>query len=214
MATVRSAVIRFAAVFAATGISIPAVQIVVNGGFETGNFTGWTLSGNTANTGVDAFSPHSGMFSAFLGPQGSLGFLDQVLPTNAGTKYELSYFLQGDGGVPNEFRAQINNTILFDQTNMPLQPYTQYIFDFTATSTSDLKFGFRDDPGFLRLDDITVNSLVNTVPETSNLSVSALVLVLLGFGVRHQRRGGLKQLKSPLTSQEFCVKKDSDLKDY
>ena len=42
-------------------------NLVTNPGFETGDFTGWALSGDTTFTGVDGFSPHSGSFGAFLG---------------------------------------------------------------------------------------------------------------------------------------------------
>jgi hypothetical protein len=181
-----SAAIRIAAALCSTVVSISAAQLVANGGFETGNFDGWTQSGNTANTGVDTFSPHSGTFSAFLGPSGTLGFLDQVLPTVTGTSYELSFFLESDGGTPNEFRAQVNSTTVFDQTNIPLQPYTQKVFDFVATATTDLRFGFRDDPGFLRLDDITVNSLATAIPEPSSLYLMGSAVVIAA--VRRRRR--------------------------
>ena len=36
-----------------------ADNLVTNCGFETGDFTGWTQSGNTGFTGVSSFSLHS-----------------------------------------------------------------------------------------------------------------------------------------------------------
>jgi hypothetical protein len=47
---------------AALSIAHPAkANLVTNGGFETGDFTGWTVSGSAA-VGVDFVPPHSGAF--------------------------------------------------------------------------------------------------------------------------------------------------------
>jgi len=48
---------------------------VGNCGFETGDFTGWTQSGNLGFTSVQSFSPYSGNYFAYMGPVGSDGFL-------------------------------------------------------------------------------------------------------------------------------------------
>ena len=147
-----------AAVLLLPGIASP--DIVDNGGFETGDFTGWILSGNPIPGVVDMSSPHSGNYAANLFAAGSLGYMEQFLSTTPGTLYNLTYFLQSDGGAPNEFLAQLDGTTLIDQTNIQSQNYTPYSFSFRAISAStDLKFGFRNDPGSLHLDDISVTAV-------------------------------------------------------
>ena len=136
-------------------------NLVTNGGFETGDFTGWAQGGNTGSTYVDS-SPsdaHSGSDSAALGPIGSLGFLTQNVQTVVGQQYTFSWWLGNDqDNSPSEFQASWNGSVIFDQTSIPAQGYTSYSFtELMATSTSTpIQFGFRQDPAFFHLDDVTV----------------------------------------------------------
>src|SRR5690242_21749347 len=84
-----------------------AGNLVTNCGFETGDFTGWTLSSNTSFTSVSPNAPyvHSGNFGAALGTVGGTSFLtqSQALNTVPGATYLVSVWLESDGGTPNEF---------------------------------------------------------------------------------------------------------------
>jgi hypothetical protein len=167
-----------------------AGNIVVNCGFETGTFVGsWTLSGNTGFEGVAGGGvEHSGNFGAFFGPIGSLGFISQDLATVAGDSYDLSLWLKSDGGIPNEFEVLFNGLVLTHVTNQAAFPYTQYTFmGLAATGAStELKFGFRDDPGFLSFDDVSVTSTIaQQVPEPGSLALMALALA--GLSTRRRR---------------------------
>jgi PEP-CTERM motif len=138
-----------------------ADQLLVNGGFETGDFTGWTQSGNTGSTFV-AFGPgvpNSGYYAAALGPVGSVGYLSQTFTTTPGSTLYLNFFLASDGGLPNSFSATLGSNTLLQLTDIPQQLYTLYSYQTTATDISTtLTFGFQNDPGYLMLDDVSVTT--------------------------------------------------------
>jgi len=178
-------------------------SLVQNGGFETGDFTSWTLNGNpspnnfvaSSGSGI-GISPHSGNYFAALGNVSVLGYLSQTLPTSANQSYLLSLWLNNpglSGNTPNEFSVSWNGNTLFDQVNLPATTgWTNLQFIVTATGGSTiLQFGERDDPSWLGLDDVSVAPIPaatfqpTTVTKTNNnLKFSWVALTGLVYQVQ------------------------------
>lgn len=166
-------------------------DFIVNGDFETGDFTGWTLSGNTTDPttfGVDSSFPASGSYAAYFGPQGSEAFLTQVVTTTPGLTYQLDFDLMNeDGSSPNEFSVAFGSTVLSDTTNLATFSYQTMSYTVVATSSSTaVTFGFRNDFAFFDLDNVSLRA----VPEPGSLGCLAIGLgltVLHGWKRRSTR---------------------------
>ena len=175
------------AVAVAVGLAMGAsahAELVVNGGFETGDLTGWTNTGNF--TGVDT-SANTGTYAAYLGTTSGLGHLFQTISTIAGTLYDFSFAYASDGGTPNAFTASFDGNTLFSTTNDPVHGYQNYNFAVVASTNSTvIDFGERNDPSYLHLDDVSVNA--SAVPEPETLALLGLGLL----GVAASRRKSAK----------------------
>lgn len=164
---------------------------VVNGGFETGDFSGWTQFGDTTFNGVCSatlgggncpdgnFMQYAGDYAAYFGPVGDTGGIYQDITTVPGQMYTISFYLAlPDGGTPNFFSVQFGTgSISFN--DFP-GTFGWGLFQFTdvATSTTTrLTFTFREDPDYWFLDNVNVtNGGGGTTPEPGTL-------VLFGSGL-------------------------------
>jgi hypothetical protein len=157
--------------------------IIQNGGFETGDFTGWTLNGDSApdnyvdnGSTVTAITPHSGTYFAALGEPSILAYLSQNLPTIAGQSYLLSLWLNSPNvshHTPNEFSVAWNGNTLFDQVNIGKIGWTNLQFIVTATNSSaTLQFGGRDDNYYLGLDDVSLTPIPKAALQTAALTAT------------------------------------------
>ena len=166
-------------------LTLVGPQLVQNGGFETGDFTSWSLTGSsgsqynfvgnatslyttttshrhTTTNYVGSYYIHSGNYGAFLGQSGGLAYLSQALATVPGEDYLLSFWLVNPGEfvnppLPNQFTVAWDGTTLFNQANLGVLSYTnmQFVVSAAASSTT-LQFGARNDPDYFGLDDVSV----------------------------------------------------------
>src|ERR1039458_6964090 len=139
-----------------------AGNIVSNCGFETGDFTDWTQAGwgVSASGGPSGKVSNSGSYYAYTGCVGSdcisvpNAYLYQDLTTVALDNYTFSFYFSSEGA-PMELQALFGGGTPFDLVNLPAADgYTYYSTTVTATSTTtQLEFLGRQDPGFNALDD-------------------------------------------------------------
>jgi hypothetical protein len=162
-----------------------AGNLVQNCGFETGDFTGWTLTGNTGFTGVTGnfggVDPNSGNFQAFWGAVGSDTLASQTMATVAGANYDFFFYLFNFGGTESDFTASWDSTPLLSFVDSGAQPYTLYEFNVVGTGSDTIGFNFRQDPSYWLADDI----VVAVVPEPGTIG---LMLAGLGAALAARRR--------------------------
>ena len=78
----------------ATGRLVSA-NLIVNPGFETGDFTGWTTTPATSGSDFAVVpNPHSGAYAVSFAATGTdLDAISQTFATTPGTRYNLSFWL-------------------------------------------------------------------------------------------------------------------------
>jgi len=209
----RLALMAFAgAALAGTAFEAKATEYIVNGGFEDGNFTSWTVvSGNPACTTCLAvyslstgagYGPNSGTYYAFLGTNPA-STISQSFTDTLGQTLVVSFYYASNGDVnstppnSNQLEALFNGTAEFNQANIAstgtvngttIPKYVEVTFDVIATGSDTLTFSSFDIPSALALDDVTVTS-VSATPLPAALPLFASGLGALGlFGWRRKRK--------------------------
>jgi hypothetical protein len=169
-------------------------NLVANCGFETGDFSSWSVTGNTGFTSVNSTFVDNGSYGAYLGPVGSDGILSQTITGNGtDTLYSVAFALtDGTGGTPNDFTVFWNGTDVGPSLlNFSLPAFGVVSGILSGNSGANtLEFHYRQDPAFWGLDDVTILPLTSGTP--GNLAFAntgavpepgSLGLLLGGLGI-------------------------------
>lgn len=181
--------LAFAALILAVtaGPQAARADLITNGGFETGDFTGWTPGPNSYAQYTVILPVHSGVWAAQIA-----GFSDkpntfsQTVATTLGTSYTLSFWRYQDPMNPTQDYFPDGKTLLtvtwngaeiFSESYSGVyagDPYHQFSFTVVGHGSDVLQFTSAQDPGFTYLDDVSLN--VAAVPEPSTWA-----MMILGF---------------------------------
>jgi hypothetical protein len=181
----------------AFAFALPAAadNLLLNGGFELGDFTDWVGLDNFEFSDVlcpgavpadpTEQAPAEGDCYARFGPEGSVGTLAQGINTTPGQTYAIDFAFASDGGLPNSASASFGSTLLASGTDIPsTSGYVTRHFTAVATGTNTtLSFSFRDDEGYLLLDAVSVTA----VPEPTTVALIGLALSALALSRRRTR---------------------------
>jgi hypothetical protein len=163
----------------ALGITAARAQLIINGGFETGTFAGWTLAGTAE---VKSGSPGSDF--VYQGNQGATlgsGLLSQAFVTTPGQTYHVEFLLNailfanpgpvevrwGNFDIPNNL--DLGHVTLFDSSDIPGLGWYKYEYTVLALgNVSSLAFEFQTQavfyPDNAALDAVSVSALPDFLP--------------------------------------------------
>jgi VCBS repeat-containing protein len=145
-------------------------SLIVNGGFETGDSTGWTISTTNPfyiSTAVAPLNPRTGAHALVGNSRGYVEFVEQQVVTDPGESYVLELSLQGGlqpelapFGFEISFSVDWGEETLFSLTDGYFEQYERLLFELTGSGAENaLVIGLLNGaPDGWYVDDVTLRA--------------------------------------------------------
>jgi hypothetical protein len=189
-----------------------SAELITNGGFESGDLAGWTVSA-TENNYVGSseldYVPF-GTYALYMGCVDNLCSTSQAIATTAGQRYIFSFEYGSDGETPNEFIANFGSATLFhrtDDASITMPGFQHHSFTVVATGASTVvEFLGANPNGFLALDNVSVEALV---PAPGSIELFMAGIAAFGLSCRakfwRQRRVMLDGCRNSLQNHSTSM---------
>jgi hypothetical protein len=168
-----------------------ALNLLSNGSFESGDFTGWSANdpSNSTLVYVGPFGTISGAEDGnYYVASGSVGVdatLSQTFSDSVGQKYEVTGWVASDGGSPSHYSVGIDSNTFASANPASQIGWTEVSTTFIGTGSDTLNIVSNNDQNYNYFDNFNVSA----VPEPSTWA-----MMLIGFsglaiaGYRRTRR--------------------------
>jgi len=146
-------------------------QLITNGGFESGDTTGWTMSVPlTVTIGSDG---HSGSYHAILGVDSTPSTLSQTIADVSGTQLLFSFWVWNNVSVANStFQVLWNGNQLQGSLTVS-KSWMQYSYTVTGTGKDMITFVYYNPLSSIGLDDVSVTMAPTPSPTPTNATAPA-----------------------------------------
>lgn len=178
MRVINKLAASLALVTAVVGSQAQATNLIVNGNFATGDFTGWTYN----DTGYPMYIVASPVVAPSVYAAQIAGYsyhpdtLSQTVADTAGL-YDLSFWVYQSGGQPSGLIVTWDGTQILSQIDpSTVNVYQNFSLNVVGTGSDTLVFTDWNDPSFTYLDNVSLTAGTATpLPSTWTMLIAGFV---------------------------------------